>query len=46
MKKMSYLLVMIFFCFPSVALAAGTIDGGTKQAVNWAAIACSWGSCP
>ncbi|TKV73286.1 cation acetate symporter [Bradyrhizobium elkanii] len=38
MKKISYLLVTIFFCLPSVAFAAGTIDGGTKQAVNWSAI--------
>ncbi|MFK4715144.1 cation acetate symporter [Bradyrhizobium elkanii] len=28
----------LFVCLPSIALAAGTIDGGTKQAVNWAAI--------
>ncbi|WP_076861356.1 cation acetate symporter [Bradyrhizobium mercantei] len=38
MKKIPYLLATLFICLPSVALAAGTIDGGTKQAVNWAAI--------
>ncbi|MGN8545069.1 cation acetate symporter [Bradyrhizobium elkanii] len=35
---MPHLLVTLFVCLPSIALAAGTIDGGTKQAVNWAAI--------
>ncbi|MGY3583156.1 cation/acetate symporter [Bradyrhizobium sp. USDA 4341] len=38
MKKIAHLLVTLFICIPSVALAAGTIDGGTKQAVNWSAI--------
>ncbi|MBR1205501.1 MULTISPECIES: cation acetate symporter [unclassified Bradyrhizobium] len=38
MKKIPHLLVTLFICIPSVALAAGTIDGGTKQAVNWSAI--------
>ncbi|MBR1163944.1 MULTISPECIES: cation acetate symporter [Bradyrhizobium] len=37
MKK-AFLLATLFACISSVALAAGTIDGGTKQAVNWAAI--------
>src|SRR5215468_6937906 len=36
MKKISCLLVLV--CFPTLALAAGTIDGGSKQAINWAAI--------
>ncbi len=38
MKKLTHLFVALSVCFPSLALAAGTIDGGTKQAVNWAAI--------
>jgi cation/acetate symporter len=38
MRKMSCLLVTLLVCFPTLALAAGTIDGGSKQAVNWAAI--------
>src|SRR6476659_9293775 len=39
MKKLSYVLsTALFACLPMVAFAAGTIDGGTKQAVNWVAI--------
>jgi len=38
MRKISYLLVTLLVGFPTLALAAGTIEGGTKQAVNWAAI--------
>ena len=39
MKKLSYVLATaLFACLPMVAFAAGTIDGGTKQAVNWVAI--------
>jgi cation/acetate symporter len=38
MRKMSCLLVTLLVCFPTLALAAGTIEGGSKQAVNWAAI--------
>ena len=38
MRKLSCLLVTLLVCFPTVALAAGTIEGGSKQAVNWAAI--------
>ena len=38
MRKISYLLVTLLVCFPTLALAAGTIEGGSKQAVNWAAI--------
>jgi cation/acetate symporter len=38
MRKISCLLVTLLVCFPTLALAAGTIDGGSKQAVNWAAI--------
>src|SRR6187455_104221 len=39
MKKFSYVLATaLFACLPMVAFAAGTIDGGTKQAVNWVAI--------
>jgi cation/acetate symporter len=38
MRKISCLLVTLLICFPTLAIAAGTIDGGSKQAVNWAAI--------
>lgn len=38
MKKVSWLLATLLICFPTLALAAGAIDGGSKQAVNWAAI--------
>ena len=38
MRKISWLLVTLLICFPTLAHAAGTIDGGSKQAVNWAAI--------
>ena len=38
MRKISCLLVTLLVCSPTLALAAGTIDGGSKQAVNWAAI--------
>ena len=39
MKKLSYMLATaIFASLPTLAFAAGAIDGGTKQAVNWVAI--------
>jgi cation/acetate symporter len=38
MRKISWLLVTLLICFPALALAAGAIDGGSKQAINWAAI--------
>ena len=38
MRKISWLLLTLLICFPTLAQAAGTIDGGNKQAVNWAAI--------
>ena len=38
MRKISCLVVTLLVCFPTLALAAGTIEGGSKQAVNWAAI--------
>ncbi len=39
MKKLSYVLATALFAsLPTLALAAGAIDGGTKQAVNWVAI--------
>ena len=39
MKKLSCILATaIFASLPSLAFAAGAIDGGTKQAVNWVAI--------
>jgi cation/acetate symporter len=37
-KKIFCQLVTLFVCLPTLAVAAGTIDGGSKQAVNWAAI--------
>jgi cation/acetate symporter len=38
MRKISWLLATLLICFPTLALSAGAIDGGSKQAVNWAAI--------
>ena len=39
MRKLSCIFVTaIFASLPSLAVAAGAIDGGTKQAVNWVAI--------
>ena len=39
MKRLPYVLATaIFASLPSLAFAAGAIDGGTKQAVNWVAI--------
>ena len=38
MRKIFWLLATLLICFPTLALAAGAIDGGSKQAVNWAAI--------
>ena len=39
MKKLSCMLATALFAsLPTLALAAGAIDGGTKQAVNWVAI--------
>jgi cation/acetate symporter len=38
MRKISCLFPTLLICFPTLAFAAGTIDGGSKQAVNWAAI--------
>lgn len=39
MKKIiSGVSLALLFCLPTLALAAGTIDGGSKQAVNWSAI--------
>jgi len=38
MRKLSWLLVALLICIPTLALAAGTIDGGSKQAINWSAI--------
>ena len=39
MKKFSCVLAAAMFAsLPTLAFAAGTIDGGTKQAVNWVAI--------
>ena len=38
MKKFSWLLVVLLVSTPTLALAAGTIDGGSKQAINWSAI--------
>jgi cation/acetate symporter len=38
MRRISCLLVTLLVCSPTLAFAAGTIDGGSKQAINWAAI--------
>jgi cation/acetate symporter len=39
MKNLSRMLATVLFAsLPTLALAAGAIDGGTKQAVNWVAI--------
>ena len=39
MKNLSCMLATALLAsFPTLALAAGAIDGGTKQAVNWVAI--------
>ena len=39
MKNLSCMLATVLFASPpTLALAAGAIDGGTKQAVNWVAI--------
>ena len=39
MRKLLWLPAMMLAGSPTFALAAGTIDGGTKQATNWSAIA-------
>ena len=38
MRKISWLLATLLICFPTLALAAGAIEGGSKQATNWSAI--------
>jgi cation/acetate symporter len=38
MRKICWLLPMLLVCLPTLALAAGAVDGGTKQAINWSAI--------
>ena len=38
MRKLLWLPAMMLAGSPTFALAAGTIDGGTKQATNWSAI--------
>lgn len=38
MKKFSSLLVILFTSIPTLALAAGTIEGGSRQPTNWSAI--------
>ena len=38
MKKLSWLLAILLASVPTLALAAGTVEGGAKQAINWAAI--------
>jgi cation/acetate symporter len=39
MKKLSYASVAAFLAIaPTLALAAGTVEGGAKQSVNWTAI--------
>ena len=39
MRKLLWLPAMMLAGSPTFALAAGTIDGGAKQATNWSAIA-------
>lgn len=38
MRKLSWLLAILLASVPTLALAAGTVEGGAKQAINWAAI--------
>src|SRR6516162_5536901 len=38
MRKLLWLPAMMLAGSPTFALAAGTIDGGAKQATNWSAI--------
>jgi cation/acetate symporter len=38
MKKVSWVPAILLAGIPTIALAAGAIDGGSKQATNWAAI--------
>ena len=38
MKKFSWVPAILLAGIPSIALAAGAIDGGSKQATNWSAI--------
>src|SRR4051794_13962125 len=39
MKKISWLAVTLFVCLPTLSLAAGAIEGGAKQPINWSAVA-------
>src|ERR1700756_1568778 len=38
MKKFSWVPAIMLAGIPTIALAAGTIEGGSKQATNWSAI--------
>jgi cation/acetate symporter len=38
MNKIFWLLLTLLVCLPTLALAAGSVDGGTKQPINWSAI--------
>jgi len=38
MRKLFWPLAVILVSLPTLSLAAGTIDGGTKQETNWSAI--------
>lgn len=38
MRQVTRLFVALLVCFPTLAFAAGTIDGGSKQALNWSAV--------
>jgi len=38
MKRIFWLLLTLLLCLPTLALAAESVDGGTKQAINWSAI--------
>ena len=38
MRTLFWLLAIMLLGLPTLAFAAGTIDGGAKQATNWSAI--------
>ncbi len=38
MRRIFWLLLTLLLCLPTLALAAESVDGGTKQAINWSAI--------
>ncbi|SFJ48181.1 cation acetate symporter [Bradyrhizobium sp. Gha] len=38
MKRFAFLSVILLASVPTIALAAGAVEGGSKQAINWSAI--------